>query len=114
MASKKTKLQPVRGTQDILPDENRLHRHVENMALQIAELYGFGEISTPLFEFTEVFSRTLGDTSDIVTKEMYTFEDRGGDRLTLRPEGTRVFAPVQRPCTESATQIFLPGPNVPI
>ena len=58
------------------------------MALRITELYGFGEISTPLLEFTDVFSRTLGDTSDIVTKEMYTFRDRGGDCLTLRPEGT--------------------------
>ena len=86
--SRKTNLQPVRGTQDILPDENRLHRHVENVALITAELYGFGEISTPIFEFTDVFARTLGDTSDIVTKEMYTFEDRGGDSLTLRPEGT--------------------------
>ena len=100
-----------------MPDENRLHRHVENMALHIAELYGFGEISTPLFEFTEVFSRTLGDTSDIVTKEMYTFNDRGGDCLTLRPEGTAGMCPlayIQRPCTKSATQIFLPRPHVPI
>ena len=85
---KKNNLQPVRGTRDILPDENRLHRHVESVALRITELYGFGEISTPLLEFTDVFSRTLGDTSDIVTKEMYTFKDRGGDCLTLRPEGT--------------------------
>ena len=92
MASKKTNLQPVRGTQDILPDENRLHRHVENVAFLTAELYGFGEISTPIFEFTDIFSRTLGDTSDIVTKEMYTFEDRGGDHLTLRPEGTAGIA----------------------
>ncbi|MBN07056.1 MAG: histidine--tRNA ligase [Rhodospirillaceae bacterium] len=88
MTSKKNNLQPVRGTQDILPEENRLHRYVESVALRITELYGFGEISTPLLEFTDVFSRTLGDTSDIVTKEMYTFRDRGGDCLTLRPEGT--------------------------
>ena len=88
MTSKKNNLQPVRGTQDILPEENRLHRYVESVALRITELYGFGEISTPLLEFTDVFSRTLGDTSDIVTKEMYTFKDRGGDCLTLRPEGT--------------------------
>ena len=88
MTSKKNNLQPVRGTQDILPDENRLHWHVESVARSITELYGFGEISTPLFEFTDVFSRTLGNTSDIVTKEMYTFKDRGGDSLTLRPEGT--------------------------
>ena len=54
----------------------------------MAERFGYGEITTPVFEFTEVFSRTLGDTSDIVTKEMYTFEDKGGDKITLRPEGT--------------------------
>jgi len=81
-------LQPVRGTRDILPDDNRGRRWVEQMAFQTAGRYGYGEISTPVFEFTEVFARTLGDTSDIVTKEMYTFQDRGGDSLTLRPENT--------------------------
>ncbi len=81
-------LNPVRGTQDILPEESRLYRRVEETAFNVAERYGFGEITTPIFEFTEVFSRTLGDTSDIVTKEMYTFEDKGGDQITLRPEGT--------------------------
>ena len=83
-----TSLNPVRGTQDILPEEGRLYRRVEETAFEVAERYGFGEITTPIFEFTEVFSRTLGDTSDIVTKEMYTFEDKGGDQITLRPEGT--------------------------
>ncbi len=86
--SKKAKLNPVRGTQDLLPDEQRVHRHVEETAWRVAELYGFGEVSTPIFEFTDVFARTLGDTTDIVTKEMYTFEDRGGEGITLRPEGT--------------------------
>lgn len=81
-------LNPVRGTHDILPDDNRRYRRVEETAYQVAERFGYGEITTPVFEFTEVFSRTLGDTSDIVTKEMYTFEDKGGDRITLRPEGT--------------------------
>ncbi|MBF0269183.1 MAG: histidine--tRNA ligase [Alphaproteobacteria bacterium] len=81
-------LQPVRGTHDLLPDEARRHRHVEERAFAITSLYGFGEIVTPIFEFTDVFARTLGDTSDIVTKEMYTFTDKGGDSLTLRPEGT--------------------------
>ena len=83
-----TSLNPVRGTRDILPEEGRLYRRVEETAFEVAERYGFGEITTPIFEFTEVFSRTLGDTSDIVTKEMYTFEDKGGDQITLRPEGT--------------------------
>ncbi|NQV54222.1 MAG: histidine--tRNA ligase [Rhodospirillales bacterium] len=81
-------LKPVRGTQDVLPDESRRMRRVEQTALDVAERYGYGEISTPIFESTDVFSRTLGDTSDIVTKEMYTFEDKGGERITLRPEGT--------------------------
>ena len=85
-------LQPVRGTHDILPDDNRRYRHVVETARTIAERYGFGEISTPIFEFTEVFARTLGETSDIVTKEMYTFRDRGGDEITLRPEGTAGIA----------------------
>lgn len=81
-------LQPVRGTHDLLPEESRCHRQVEAIAAATAARYGFGEIITPIFEFTEVFSRTLGDTSDVVTKEMYTFTDRSGDSLTLRPEGT--------------------------
>lgn len=81
-------LQPVRGTHDILPDAMRRHRHVEETARAVAARYGFTEIATPIFEFTEVFQRTLGDTSDIVTKEMYTFQDKGGDSLTLRPECT--------------------------
>ena len=85
-------LQPVRGTHDILPDDSRRHRHVVDVARAIAERYGFGEISTPIFEFTEVFARTLGETSDIVTKEMYTFRDRGGDEITLLPEGTAGIA----------------------
>ena len=80
-------LSPVRGTQDILPDEHRLYARVQETARDIAARYGYGEISTPIFEFSEVFSRTLGETSDIVTKEMYSFE-KGDDRLTLRPEGT--------------------------
>ena len=82
------KLQPVRGTHDVLPDESRAHRHVLEAARAVAELYGYQEMSTPIFEFTEVFKRTLGDSSDVVTKEMYTFEDRGGEWITLRPENT--------------------------
>ncbi|MGD9538381.1 MAG: histidine--tRNA ligase [Alphaproteobacteria bacterium] len=83
-----SKLQPVRGTRDLMPDDCRRHRHVAETARAIAERYGYGEIETPIFEFTEVFKRTLGETSDIVTKEMYTFPDRGGELLTLRPENT--------------------------
>ncbi len=81
-------LQPVRGTHDLLPEDARRHRHVERTAFGVAQLYGFGEIMTPVFEFTEVFARTLGETSDVVSKEMYSFTDRGGESITLRPENT--------------------------
>src|SRR5215470_2790284 len=66
----------------------RRYRHVVEVARAAAERYGYLEIATPIFEFSEVFKRTLGDTSDIVTKEMYSFVDKGGDALTLRPEAT--------------------------
>jgi histidyl-tRNA synthetase len=85
-------LQPVRGTHDLLPSDMRAQRHVTDKAQEIALLYGFEEMTPPVFEFTDVFQRTLGDTSDIVTKEMYTFEDRGGDSITLRPEFTAGIA----------------------
>ncbi|MEQ8504814.1 MAG: histidine--tRNA ligase [Rhodospirillales bacterium] len=85
-------LQPVRGTHDILPDDFRLHRHICDLAARLAARHGFREMTPPIFEFTEVFSRTLGETSDVVTKEMYTFDDRGGDSITLRPEFTAGIA----------------------
>ena len=81
-------LQPVRGTHDILPDEMRRHRRVVETARDLAERYGYQEMSTPIFEFTEVFRRPLGETSDVVAKEMYSFADRGGEDITLRPEAT--------------------------
>jgi histidyl-tRNA synthetase len=81
-------LQPVRGTQDLLPEAVRRHRLVSETARAVAELYGFAEIATPIFEFTEVFARPIGETTDIVAKEMYTFKDRGGEDVTLRPENT--------------------------
>ncbi len=87
-----TSLKPVRGTHDIMNGECRGHRHVASVARSIALRYGLAEISTPIFEFSEVFKRTLGETSDIVTKEMYSFEDRGGNEITLRPEGTAGIA----------------------
>src|SRR5271157_4313784 len=81
-------LQPIRGTQDLLPEVARRHRRVVESAHAIAELYGFAELATPIFEFTEVFRRPIGETSDIVSKEMYSFVDRGGEEVTLRPENT--------------------------
>ena len=85
-------LKPPRGTHDILPEEHRRHRHVGETALAVANLYGFEEMSTPIFESIDVFRRTLGETSDVVTKEMYTFTDKGGDEVTLRPENTAGIA----------------------
>ena len=81
-------LQPVRGTQDLLPEAARRHRQVSETARAVAELYGFVEIATPIFESTEVFARPIGEHTDIVAKEMYTFTDRGGEEVTLRPENT--------------------------
>ena len=81
-------MQPVRGTSDLIPEEKARQNHVISTALNVAERYGFRDMATPIFEFTEVFSRPLGASSDVVSKETYTFEDRGGTSLTLRPEGT--------------------------
>jgi histidyl-tRNA synthetase len=85
-------LRPVRGTHDIVGEIALRHRRVIETGRAVAARYGYHEVATPIFEFTEVFARTLGETSDIVTKEMYTFEDRGGERLTLRPEYTAGIA----------------------
>lgn len=79
----------IKGTMDILPDETPLFRYVEGVMREEAEKYGFGEIRTPTFENTELFVRGVGDTTDVVQKEMYTFSDREEDRsVSLRPEGT--------------------------
>ena len=84
----KPDLQPARGTHDLIGEEFRRHHHVIDTARRVSALYGFEEWATPIFEDTRVFSRSLGETSDVVSKEMYSFEDRGGDSVTLRPEGT--------------------------
>ncbi len=82
------KLQPVRGTHDILPEEfKEFHKIIEG-ARDIARLYGFEEMATPIFEATEVFARSMGETSDVVSKEMFSFETKGGEGVTLRPEFT--------------------------
>ena len=86
------RLQPVRGTHDILGEKSLRFRTIFEIFKSVAERYNHQEIDTPIFEFTETFKRTLGDTSDVVTKEMYTFEDRGGEQVTLRPEFTAGIA----------------------
>ena len=82
------KLQPVRGTHDLMPAEARRHRVVGETARRVSGLYGYDEVVTPIFEFSDVFKRSLGDTTDVVTKEMYSFVDKGGEEITLRPENT--------------------------
>lgn len=77
-----------RGTQDILPGDAYKWEEVENILLSTAKAYGYREVRTPVFEATELFQRGVGDTTDVVQKEMYTFEDKGGRSITLRPEGT--------------------------
>ncbi len=77
-----------RGTQDILPSESYKWNYIEQTILELASQYGFNEVRVPTFEHTELFNRSVGDTTDVVQKEMYTFEDKGGRSITLRPEGT--------------------------
>ena len=85
--------QAPRGTNDLLPQDQKYWRYIESKAVDLARQYGFGRIDTPVFEDANLFVRSVGEGTDIVEKEMYTFEDRGGDQVTLRPEGT---APVCR------------------
>lgn len=86
-----------RGTQDILPGQSEKWQKVEGVMRHLSNVYRYAEVRTPIFESTELFQRGVGDTTDIVQKEMYTFEDRGGRSLTLRPEGT---APIARSYVE--------------
>ncbi|MFT8720799.1 histidine--tRNA ligase [Acetobacter sp.] len=106
-------IKPVRGTHDLIGEDQRRHAHVVATARRVTALYGFEEWATPIFEETGVFARSLGDTSDVVSKEMYTFTDRGGDSLTLRPEGTAAVcrALVTNGLTQSLPQkVFYTGP----
>jgi histidyl-tRNA synthetase len=106
-------LQPVRGTQDLLPAQMRRHRAVSETARSVAERYGFEEMATPIFEFTAVFERPIGETTDIVSKEMYSFADRGGENITLRPENTAgvVRAVLSNALTQSTPlKFFYSGP----
>src|SRR5665213_993691 len=88
-----SQLQSVRGTHDLLPEAQAKHNTIIEVARSISQRFGFQEMSTPIFEFADVFKRTLGEASDIVNKEMYTFKDRNEEEITLRPEGT---APIAR------------------
>lgn len=102
------KLQKPKGTQDILPADSAKWQYVENFARETFKKYNYGEIRTPMFEHYEVISRSVGDTTDIVTKEMYDFHDKGDRHITLRPEGT---APVVRSYVEN--KLFAPEVQKP-
>lgn len=103
------KLQKPKGTQDILPADSAKWQYVENIARETFKKYNYGEIRTPMFEHYEVISRSVGDTTDIVTKEMYDFHDKGDRHITLRPEGT---APVVRSYVEN--KLFAPEVQKPV
>src|SRR4030065_20738 len=96
---------PPRGTLDLLPPAGGRMRAVYDRAAELARRYGYRYVETPAFEHTEVPSPTSGETSDVVSKEMYTFADRGGRSLTLRPEGT---APVMRAYLEHRNTLPVP------
>ena len=103
----------IRGFNDILPGDTEAWRHIEQTAWSIFRTYGFSEIKLPIVEKTELFARSIGETTDIVEKEMYTFEDRHGDAITLRPEGTApaVRAYIEHKLyTSPVTRLYYTGP----
>ena len=86
--ARKTTLRAIRGMHDLLPQDSGRWQMFEDRARAVLEGYGYQEMRTPLLEVSELFKRSIGEVTDIVEKEMYSFEDRGGDHLSLRPEGT--------------------------
>ena len=107
----------IKGVKDILPEETPRWRLIEDAARRWALCYGYQEIRIPIFELTALFARSIGSATDIVEKEMYTFPDRDGTSLTLRPEGTagtvRAFIEHNRVARSAPTEIFLPRSDVP-
>jgi histidyl-tRNA synthetase len=103
-----------RGTKDILPGSSAYWQYTENKAREVCKLFGYQEIRTPIFEHTELFLRGIGETTDIVQKEMYTFNDRGGRSVTLRPENTasvvRAFLENKLYSEPQPTKLFYIGP----
>ena len=117
--AKKEPIKLPRGTADILPGEVELWQVVEEKARDICRRYNYAEIRTPIFEHTELFQRGVGETTDIVEKEMYTFLDKGERSITLRPEGTAavVRAYVEHKLYGQAQQpvkLYYNGPNVSV
>ena len=110
-------IQAVRGMNDVLPDESAAWQVLERAARETFAEYGYREIRVPLLERTELFKRSIGEVTDIVEKEMYTFDDRGGDSLTLRPGGDgrhRARLHQQRPAAQPAPESLVHGADVPL
>ncbi|KAF9084475.1 hypothetical protein BGX29_010149 [Mortierella sp. GBA35] len=104
---------PVRGMKDRFGDENRRFQWINDKGAKIASLYGFDQITTPILEYSQVFERTLGESSDVVGKELYSFEDKGGSRLTMRPEGTAGITRAlisQKLCNDLPQKFYYSGP----
>ena len=106
------KIQAIRGMHDLLPEQAPRWQHLEDRARAVLEGYGYREMRTPLVEVTELFKRSIGEVTDIVEKEMYSFEDRGGDMLALRPEGTAscVRAAIEHGLLDQPQRIWYRGP----
>ena len=107
-------IQLIRGFKDILPAESALWQHIERTAGELLEAFGYSEIRVPIMEKTELFARSIGEDTDIVEKEMYTFADRGGDQLTLRPEATasivRAFIQHKMYAADPVQKLYTIGP----
>ncbi len=107
-------IQAIKGVKDILPEDMPAWQYLENTARKLFEVYGFSEIRVPVFEYTELFARSIGASTDIVEKEMYTFEDRDGKKITLRPEGTagvvRAFVEHKLYADSQLTKLYYLGP----
>ena len=105
-------MQTIRGFRDILPEQIALWQKVEQEAAALFESFGYREIRIPIVEKTTLFARSIGETTDIVEKEMYTFEDRTGDMLTLRPEATASICRAYIQHKMYATQVLSDRPHV--
>ncbi len=107
-----TKLQAIRGMHDLLPENTPLWQHLESRVRDLMRRYGYSEIRMPIVEVTELFKRSIGEVTDIVEKEMYSFDDRNGDSLTLRPEGTAgcVRAVIENGLLSQARRLWYQGP----
>ena len=110
--AKTRQLQAIRGMHDILPEQSPLWQQIEDRARAVLDGYGYRELRTPLVEVTELFKRSIGEVTDIVEKEMYSFEDRGGDNVSLRPEGTAscVRAAIEHGLLDQPRRIWYRGP----